>query len=383
MSNRAFKKKSYRMCISVTILGVILSASMSFAQPSTHRVIKGDTLWSICEKYYGDSNLWPRLWEMNSFVTNPHLLHPGDLITLFEKEPAKKEPPKPEPVVVEKPLPEGIDISVRTNTDALGYLAMGEIGSWGTILSSENGKKLQYKDDSVYLQFVDGVKVEVGDEFTIIREPEKVTHPLIDKWPEFTAETLNRPADLGYVVRFQGRLVVEKFVGFGRQHDQLYQKPQIYRARITRSYRSINVGYMLIPSAPVSSCVKPIHLDKDILGNIVAAKEETGVLGSDSVVYIDKGFNQGIQRGHLFEIVKTHILPDPDVSRRYTSETRPTIILPDIPVGLLVIVESRPDTSIALVVRSKGDIKLGYYIKTLYWDKIPRIIQRLKRCHLE
>ena len=386
MSNRALPKKMFRILISVTILCVILSASLYFAQPSTHRAIKGDTLWSICEKYYGDPNLWPRLWEMNPFVTNPHLLHPGDLITLFEKEPAKKEPPKPEPVVVEKPqepLPEGIDISVRTNADNLGYLSLGPIGSWGTILASENGKKLQYKDDIVYLQFVDGVKVEVGDEFTILRKPEKVTHPLIDKWPKFTAETLNRPADLGYVVRFQGRLVVEKFVGFGRKHDQLYQKPQIYLARITHSYRSVHVGHMLIPAAPVSSCVKPIPLDKEILGNIVAAKEESVVFGSDSVVYIDKGFKQGVQRGHLFEIVKTHILPDPDVPRRYTSETRPTIILPDIPVGILMIVESRPDTSVAIVVRAKEDIKLGYYVKTLYWDKIPRVLQRLKRCHLE
>src|SRR5512139_1014037 len=56
------------------------------AQPSTHKVQKGDTLWSICEKYYGDATLWPKLWEMNPFVTNPHLLKPGDVITLIEKE---------------------------------------------------------------------------------------------------------------------------------------------------------------------------------------------------------------------------------------------------------------------------------------------------------
>ena len=70
------------------ILSLILIAVPTdlIAQPSTHKVQRGDTLWSICEKYYGDSFLWPKLWEMNPFVTNPHLLKPGDIITLIEKE---------------------------------------------------------------------------------------------------------------------------------------------------------------------------------------------------------------------------------------------------------------------------------------------------------
>jgi hypothetical protein len=138
-----------------------------------------------------------------------------------------------------------------------------------------------------------------------------------------------------------------------------------------------------MPYAPVSACVKPLHLYRDFLGNIVAAKEETMVIGADSVVYIDKGFKQGVQRGHILEIVKAHVLPDPDVSRDYTSETSPTIILPDIPIGYLIVLESRPDTSVGLVVRSKENVKLGYYVKNFHWDKIPAVLQRLKRCELE
>ena len=60
--------------------------AMIGAQQLTHTVEKGDTLWSICEKYYGDPDLWPKLWQMNPFVTNPHFLKPGDVIVLLEKE---------------------------------------------------------------------------------------------------------------------------------------------------------------------------------------------------------------------------------------------------------------------------------------------------------
>ena len=59
----------------------------ALAETYTHIAKKGDTLWSICEKYYGDPELWPKLWQINPFVTNPHLLKPGDTIKLLEDVP--------------------------------------------------------------------------------------------------------------------------------------------------------------------------------------------------------------------------------------------------------------------------------------------------------
>ena len=71
-----------------------LSPSILAEKKLTHTVKKGDTLWSICEKYYGDPYLWPELWEMNQFVTNPHWISPGDIIKLFEHKEIKLPPVK-------------------------------------------------------------------------------------------------------------------------------------------------------------------------------------------------------------------------------------------------------------------------------------------------
>jgi nucleoid-associated protein YgaU len=30
-----------------------------------HEVVKGDTLWKIAEHYYGDGNLYPKIFEAN------------------------------------------------------------------------------------------------------------------------------------------------------------------------------------------------------------------------------------------------------------------------------------------------------------------------------
>ena len=81
-----FKMKFFLLVLPIILGCLFLYSSMSYAEKLTHVVEKGDTLWDICEKYYGDPDLWPKLWQMNPFVTNPHLLTPGDIITLFDKD---------------------------------------------------------------------------------------------------------------------------------------------------------------------------------------------------------------------------------------------------------------------------------------------------------
>jgi hypothetical protein len=50
--------------------------------PELHVVQKGDTLWSLCSKYFNDPWRWPRLWAANPSITNPHWIFPGDVIRL-------------------------------------------------------------------------------------------------------------------------------------------------------------------------------------------------------------------------------------------------------------------------------------------------------------
>jgi len=47
-----------------------------------HEVAKGDTLWAIAEKLLDDPYLWPELWYVNPNIENPHLIFPGDSISL-------------------------------------------------------------------------------------------------------------------------------------------------------------------------------------------------------------------------------------------------------------------------------------------------------------
>lgn len=58
---------------------------------SARSVVKGDTLWQITKAAYGDPFLWPMLWESNkTTVANPHLIYPGQILSLPSSEDLKK-----------------------------------------------------------------------------------------------------------------------------------------------------------------------------------------------------------------------------------------------------------------------------------------------------
>ena len=185
--------------IVLLLLGYFLAApAMAGAQTRTHVVVRGDTLWDLCEKYYGDPDLWPKLWEMNPFVTNPHLLEPGDTITLLEDVPIKGAQRPGKPAVKDSKAESsdmGLNMSGIMNLDTLGYLSLHKIQPWGYLFASESGRAVLSQGDIVYLETNGSREIKTGDEFTIARPSPLLKHPLTKK-------------SLGYALSFKGRLVV-------------------------------------------------------------------------------------------------------------------------------------------------------------------------------
>jgi hypothetical protein len=331
-----------------------VTPSISEGKNLTHTVKKGDTLWSICEKYYGDPYLWPELWELNQFITNPHWISPGEVIRLFEYKEIKLPPvkkvdePKEQIVKIKKLM--GVDVSSFTTVNAAGLLLHEMIAPWGRIFDFDTEKILLSENDTVYVKMYKE-DIKPGDIFIVYSILGPVDHPLTNE-------------KFGHIYSFKGILEMGK------------AQKGYHIAQIEESFQSIDKNDLLIPYTPVSSCILPIPCKIDTPCTIVAAKDELEVLGQYSVVYIDAGSSQKVQTGNIFDIIQ---------ERESISEprTKEMVLLPPALVGKIIILTTTEYTSTGVVFWASKNFKKGCKARPTSWQKQPKKFAHLPSCPID
>ncbi len=281
-----------------------------------YKVKKGDTLWEICDKYYHDPFLWPKLWQLNPQVTNPHWIYPGDVLRLKEtKEGLIKAATKKKPTKKLVPKIPGRVI------EAAGYLLPQKEPHSGEILRAVvDNRTILGKGDHIYVSFKRDIRPEVGSEWTIFRISGPVFHPITHE-------------RVGYIHTILGMAKIIK----------VYAK--IAEAKIIKSYEVIYQGDYLKPYQRP----KPICFDKahpPFQACIVAAKSGGEEIGWPDIVYIDAGKRQGLKPGQILSV--------------FRQEGKD---LPLLPVGKIAVILTTPTTSTALVLKSNYAFHAGDLVR--------------------
>jgi hypothetical protein len=89
----------------LTIATYGVAAEIAGGHPDTYVVKKGDTLWDIAGRFLQKPWLWPEIWQANPQVKNPHLIYPGDVLSLaYLDRVAVQEGPRQEAPINAIPL---------------------------------------------------------------------------------------------------------------------------------------------------------------------------------------------------------------------------------------------------------------------------------------
>jgi len=91
----------------MTVATYAAAQTMRGDHPDTYVVKRGDTLWDIAGRFLQRPWLWPEIWQANPQIANPHLIYPGDVISLAYLNRVTAEPgPREEAPINAIPLSE-------------------------------------------------------------------------------------------------------------------------------------------------------------------------------------------------------------------------------------------------------------------------------------
>ena len=323
-------------------------ASAELSVEKTHNVVKGDTLWGISEKYLGNPFLWPKLWQWNDFITNPHFIYPGNEITFYPPsvpvrrpepvkevilEPVEAEilPEEPVETVVEAtPVPEPEKYRF-SQIKSSGLLSNEEMDAAGNILDAEDEKVMLSGGDVIYVTLKDAANT--GDLYTIFKVGSRIKHPVTGK-------------KMGYRIVTLGNMEVT-----GNTDSE-----GLVMAKILETFDAVSRGDLVTPKEDIPEYITFKPSNSQMSGYIVAGREDRASFGQGDVVYLDMGANQGVEAGNTFIVYREgETVKDKKSKRRYK--------LPTTTVGRLLVLHPKRDTSIAIILDSAEEMKLGETIK--------------------
>ena len=307
--------------------------------PDTHVVQKGDTLWDLSSRYYGNAWGWPKMWSYNPQITNPHWIYPGDVIRLLP--PGGGPAPGPAAAKGESTLPTSRIIGRAKGPTGVflrqtGFVEPGELAQAGKIVGSKEEKLMLGTLDEAYVQYKKDHPFQVGERYTIYKPTEAVKHPLTGKY-------------LGHMVEI-----------FGEGEVRAVTDGKIARLAIVDSVNPIERGFLVGPLKRQFKVVQPVADKVDLQGIVVGTLVPHELVGADNLVFVDKGKNDGVEIGNRFVVTRRGDGYEPLLSSGPMDDRR----FPRENIGELLVVDLRDHIATCFMTRSTVEARIGDRVET-------------------
>lgn len=338
--------------------------------PQQYTVQEGDTLWDISGRFLVEPWHWPEIWQVNPQIENPHLIFPGDIISLtYDGD---------RPVLSLRRGSGGgrlvkLSPSVRVNdrSRAVPTIPIEVIRQFLTRPLFINENEM---DDAPYivssyeqhLVIGPGVDIYVRD---LAESDNNQKYSIYRKGPEYVSMVNGSPELLGYEAMYIGEAEVKA-----------YGDPAT--AVVTDAVREVMVGDHLMPqsSDEVYASFMPTTPDADIQGSIISAQDVLSEIGQYQVVVLDRGADDGVEVGNVFGVYQSGRVVQDKIATsgkksyddwgliEYLGKSQArgeAVTLPNVRAGVIMVFRTFDRVSYALVMEALRPIHLQDAVKAL------------------
>jgi hypothetical protein len=359
----------------VTILtAMLLASSVSWAEvalkdnhPEVYVVQPGDTLWDISAKFLEKPWLWPEIWQVNPQVQNPHLIYPGDVLSLVYIDGKPRLVRKPG-IVKLSPKVREISRGQAVAPLPLEYVKPFLVGA--RIVDKEQLDKAPYVVASDGDHLMAGVGVRVYARGIPKSEP-------LQNFAIFRPGSEYRDPKTGEILGFEA-------IHVGTA--QLKRNGDPATLDITDSVKEALNGDRLLPidNTYLVPEFYPRAPEKQVEGQIISVYDGVTQIGQYHVVVINRGKREGMMPGHVLTIwsrgatIKDRVAIErrrqedgynvfSEIGEKLTgTNEQEQVTLPDEEAGELMIFRVFDKVSLALVMRATRPIHVQDPVRSPY-----------------
>jgi len=312
--------------------------------PDRYVVVKGDTLWGISERFLRDPWLWPEVWYVNPQIENPHLIYPGDIITLIyvDGKPQLRVQRGPQTIKLSPQVrEERIDRAIPT----IPIDAIKQFLTQPLVVDEGEMERAPYVVQSADEHLVTGAgdRIYVRSITDTAQARYNVYHPgdvLID--PD-TQEVL------GYQAIYLGDATVQKY----GDPATLY---------LERTTREIAIGDRLKPVSQdeIHASFLPHPPAADVTGRIIAVHDGVSQVGRYQIVVLNLGAREGMEAGHVLRVRKA----GEEIFDSVTPAPKDKVTLPDEDAGLVMVFRTFDKVSYGLIMEAIRPIHVLDHVAT-------------------
>ncbi|SNY75592.1 LysM peptidoglycan-binding domain-containing protein [Stenotrophomonas sp. CC120223-11] len=356
----------------LTVAAYATAVEVNGGHPDTYVVRKGDTLWDIAARFLQKPWLWPEIWQANPQIANPHLIYPGDVLSLayLDRVTVAAQPgPRQEAPIDAIPLAQVEPfLKLLSVVDSIEQLP--------AVVGLEDERLRVTGGNTAYVRLADA---QLGQRWAVVRPTVRYAQPKPTEdltangdvtpgsgnlWKAYNAPNARRGV-LGYELAQVATGTITRVAGGKVEASTLALDKDVGGREVRAGDRLVPVeakpyDLQFVPHVPAAS-VEGVDV------RVLAVTDMFTAGGPRDVIAISAGRTQGVDNGTVFSLWRpgrhvTDRMKYPTSSRMddALSGNVGRVALPDEYAAHAMVFRTFDNVSYALVMQGVKPVRVGY-----------------------